>query len=347
MALTRLSKGLVQPDLLITGFRNKLINGGLDIWQRGESLSRSSSNEDGGYHVDRFRSSLIGTMVCNFTKESDDSFSDGSNYTRITVTTADTDLDSTDHMIFEQRIEGYTARAFRDVPFSLSFWVRSSMTGTMGACIAITQSQAYYTVPIIINQANTWEYKKIEGIPPLSYVGVSPEYGNLQSMNCALSFAAGTGYIGSVESQWVVGSTKLGIDSLTNFMATAGTTIDIGEIQLEPGNVCTPFEHRPIALEVYMCKRYYEIINYTHLAMTATSDSDLYTWISFFPKRSTPSVSVGTMSVHTASTSWVECDSYVIFPTGNNAIINHYKSGIFVIGGAYLGGGLLYLNSEL
>ena len=257
MALTRLSKGLVQPDLLITGFRNKLINGSFDIWQRGESLSRTSSNEDSGYHVDRFRSTLMGTMECDFTKESDDSFSDGSSYARITVTTADTDLDSTDHMVFEQRIEGYTARAFRDVPFSLSFWVRSSMTGTFGASVFIF-NQSSYTVPLTINQADTWEYKKIEGIPPLSSVGASPEYGNLQSMNCVLAFAAGTDYITSVGSQWQAGNTSLGVDSLTNFMATAGTTIDIGEIQLEPGNVCTPFEHRPIAFEEMLCQRYFE-----------------------------------------------------------------------------------------
>jgi hypothetical protein len=243
--------GTVATTDQLANFRNRIINGDMRISQRGTSFPALVSS---GYAVDRWRIFRQGDAVATLSRETD-SPTGFSNSLRATITTADTSIASTDIYIMQQIIEGYNVADLVGQTFTLSFWVKSALTGTHCVSFSNASVDRTYLAEYSISVANTWEYKTVTvtgGIP--SSGGWNFTNGNGLDIRWALM--SGSAFQTAATNSWITG----------NFVATAnqvnvtGATsriFAIAGVQLEVGSVATTFERRPVGTELALCQRYY------------------------------------------------------------------------------------------
>jgi hypothetical protein len=238
-------------------FRNRIINGSMVINQRG--FSGAISNQT--YTLDRWITDRFGGVATATVQQSTLAPVGFNNSLLYTVGTGATPA-TTDYSNVRQYIEGFNVA---DLGFgtaaaqtvTLSFWVRSSVTGTFGVSLNSSSYDRGYIASYTISAANTWEYKTVvipgdttgtwlndngTGIRVIWDLGVGPTY----------SSAAGS---------WSSTFAQFGLAGGTKLAATAGATWQITGVQLEAGSVATPFERRPYGTELALCQRYFFSVN--------------------------------------------------------------------------------------
>jgi hypothetical protein len=237
-------------------FKNRLINGGMVIDQRnaGASVTVSISQV---YGVDRFYGGKTGT-VNSFTMQRVTTAPVGfQNSLLITAGTGVTPAAS-DFMFLSQGIEGFN---FADLGWgsasaqsvTLSFWVRSSLTGNFGVGLRNGAANRSYIASYTISAANTWEYKTIT-IPG----DTTGTWATDNTQACGVFFDLGNGSnFSSSAGSWSSGNLLGGLTGGVKLAATTGATLNITGVQLEVGSVATPFERRPYGMELALCQRYY------------------------------------------------------------------------------------------
>jgi len=210
----------------------------------------------GGYTLDRFlcAEDTDGTISVQQVTDGPTGFT---NSMKFTVGTADASLGAAQYVYFRQAIEGFN---FADCEFgtanaktvTVSFWVKSNITGTFGGNIASTSHNRSYAFAYTINSADTWEYKTAT-IPG----DTSGTWNKTNSIGAYLHFclASGATYLQSTGS-WAAG-TYIGPTGQTNLMATTANTFNITGVQLERGSVATSFDYRSFGTELGLCQRYY------------------------------------------------------------------------------------------
>jgi hypothetical protein len=240
----------------LQGFRNRILNGDMRIDQRnaGAAVTTNAS-----FPVDRFI--VSNTTDGAFSAQQDSSApAEFVNSVKITITTADTSVTTTQILSYNQNIEGFsiadlgwgTANA---KPVTLSFWVRSSLTGTFGGAFRNAAANRSYPFTYTISAADTWEYKTItvEG----DTTGTWPT-DNSGSMRCAFALGSGpdrNGPAGAWNSNNNISTT-----GAVSVIGTLNATFYITGVQLEAGSVATPFERRPYGTELALCQRYFQAI---------------------------------------------------------------------------------------
>lgn len=243
----------------LAGLRNKIINGAMEIAQRGTSFT-VNTGFGANYTLDRYSRIAVTSAVVTVTQASDGPASDPTlPYSlRCTVATADPTVTASELWTLLQKIEGYSARDLIGNTFTLSFWVRSAKVGTH--CVAFynndyPSADRYYVAEYNISAANTWEYKEITILNGLITAGTW-DWTNGSGLTVGWTLYCGTtrqGAPGSWQSGWA-----LATSSQVNVLDTIGNIFAITGVQLEVGNTATPFEHRPFGTELSMCQRYYE-----------------------------------------------------------------------------------------
>jgi hypothetical protein len=171
-----------------------------------------------------------------------------------TVTTADASIGATQRYFIEQKIEGYNVADFGfgaagASTVTLSFWVRSSLTGTFGGVVYGGQN---YPFSYTINAANTWEQKTV------TIAGsTSGTWNTTTSTGLYINFSLGTGstYKGTANA-WT-NSTILSVTGAVDLISTSGATFYLTGVQLEVGTVATPFERQIFSNQLAQCQRYY------------------------------------------------------------------------------------------
>ena len=236
----------------LAGMRNKIINGKMDVSQRGGSFNVTLA---GTYTLDRYALYIGGGGACNVSQSGDVPTTEFLQSLRVSVTTADVALGASDNYTISQRIEGYNVRDLTGRPFTLSFWVRSAKVGTH--CVAFRGAQAMrsFITEYTIAAANTWEFKKITVSPGLITDGAW-EWTNGVGLLVDWIMASGTGFNTSPNA-WQTGN-LLSTSNQVNVFDTVGNLFGITGVQLEVGSVATHFEHRPYGMELALCQRYYE-----------------------------------------------------------------------------------------
>jgi hypothetical protein len=179
------------------------------------------------------------------------------NYFGMTVAATAT-IGASDFFILRQNIEGFNSADFGwgaagAQAVTISFIVRSSLTGTFGAAVQNGADNRAYPFTYTISDANTWETKTIT-IPG----DTSGTWATDNTTGIRLTFGLGVGstFSGTVGA-WV-GSNLLSATGATNVVGTSGATFFITGVQLEAGSVATPFERRPYGTELQLCLRYYQ-----------------------------------------------------------------------------------------
>jgi len=236
----------------LQGFRNRIINGDMRIDQRNAGASVATDNT---LPVDRFRQNMVGggVLTSNRSTTAPTGFT---NSVLVTVSTADASIAAGDYYNFNQRIEGVNVA---DLGFgsasaktvTLSFWVRSSLTGTFAGCLANGAANRSYTFTYDISSADTWEQKTITVVGDTSGTWLTDT-----GIGLRVVFDLG----GGSDSQGTAGSWQSGFKSATSGavkpISTLNATWFITGVQLEVGTVATPFERRPFGMELALCQRY-------------------------------------------------------------------------------------------
>ena len=244
-------------DLAVTtqlGTRNRIINGDMRIDQRNAGASVALSNTT-VFGVDRW-AIRTGTGTSNTAQRSTTAPAGFSHSTVITVGTG-ASPGTTGTNYFAQAIEGFNVSdlawgSASAKSLTLSFWVRSSLTGSFGVLINSQPSNRTYPALYTISAANTWEYKTV-AIPGDTVSATAID--NSQGLGVTFSLGAGSNYLGT-PSAWGTGDIR-GVSGETQVVATNGATFYITGVQLEAGSVATPFERRSYGQELSLCQRYY------------------------------------------------------------------------------------------
>jgi hypothetical protein len=241
----------------LQGFRNRIINGDMRIDQRNAGASGTGTI----YTVDRW--------FYNATLDTKGTWQQNAgavtppvgftNYLGFTSNSAYS-APSTDFFAFTQIVEGLnisdlgwgTANA-RSI--TVSFWARSSLTGTFGGAVRNGSVNRSYPFTYSIAAANTWEYKTVT-IPG----DTAGTWLTTNGAGLLLTFAFGAGSTVSGTAGAWAGSNFPSATGATSVVGTNGATFFITGVQLEAGSVATPFERRDYGRELIMCQRYFETV---------------------------------------------------------------------------------------
>jgi len=239
-------------------FRNRIINGTFTISQYNGTSSVTPSSD--GYIIDRYKveNSQASKLTYQQNAGSVTPPAGFSNYLGTTVAST-VSIGAGDYFLISQPIEGYnvadlnwgTANA---QTVTLSFWVRSSLTGTFGGSLQNSANTRSYPFTYTISSANTWEYETITIAGDTSGTWLTTN-----GIGLKVRFSVGTGSTYSGTAGAWAGTSYLSATGATSIMATASATLQITGVQLEAGTTASPFEYRQYGTELALCQRYYQV----------------------------------------------------------------------------------------
>jgi hypothetical protein len=326
-------------------FKNRIINGDMRIDQRnnGASVTLTTGSV---YPVDRFVAfeDTDGTMTAEQVQVAPTGFTDSLVFT---TGTADTSLSAAQYCGASQLVEGFnvadlgwgTANAST---VTLSFWVRSSLTGTFSGSLRNSAADRAYVFTYSISSANIWEYKTITVAGDTSGTWLT---NNGIGLRLWFSFGAGSTYSTSTTGSWIAGNFFNQTGSVA-LIGTASATFYITGVQLEKGIVATSFDYRPYGTELALCQRYFFQSSATSIGR-ASSGAATYSIGFSLPvvMRSKPTISGASFTVNTGSAGTPAIDPVAAATTNTNFLTlqntdNNWTTNAYI---AFTGG----VNAEL
>ena len=323
---------LKYPDAGPLSSRNLIINGAMVVDQRNAGIA-TTVNGDGfanrKFPVDRFSVQRNGTVVITAQQDTV-APPDFQNSVKLTVTTADTSVAAADYAVLGYRLEGYSAAPLRygtsdAKQATLSFWVRSSITGTYCVGISNYADNRSQVKEYTINSTNTWEYKTITITGDTTGTW---EKTNSGGMNIQWTLLSGSDYQNTANT-WH-SAVELATSNQTQWGSTTSATFYLTGVQLEVGTVATPFEHRSYGDELARCQRYYETGFYAYYGgySNASVVASVYTPVYWkVTKRAAPNLGgVNSQGTSDALNSTVESGSF----GRSNVVANRINSGTYI-----------------
>jgi hypothetical protein len=323
-----------------SSFKNRIINGAMVINQRGTGSSNAVVN--GTCYVDQFVSYsstasdyLVGQNLNSITPPTG-----FQNYLGIQSSIA-TSPASGDYHFTANKIEGYNwadlgwgSASAKSV--TLSFWVRSSLTGTFGGAITNGAANRSYPFTYTISAANTWEQISVT-IPG----DTSGTWLTTNGIGVYVRFGYGTGSSRSgTANTWAAANydSATGAVSVT---ATSGATWYVTGVQVEVGTVATSFDFRDYGTEFYMCQRYFQNLQYpsggqiaTGLTFATTSATVRLNLLQ--EMRATPSITLPTAGQTAGTISFLNNAGYPA-ATGTHSVSSVNSQGFQVTSTNYTG----------
>jgi hypothetical protein len=236
----------------VTGRRNLIINGAMQVAQRGTSAVTITST--GEYpNVDRYVAGGNDSSLISVEQSTD--APSGFEYSLKVTSLAASTTDAADYQFIGQRVEGYnTAQldwgASGAKTVTVSFYVKCSVTGNIPFVIVNSNDTRVYAANCTVSSANTWEYKTItvEGDTAGTWLKT-----NGIGLKVQWYMALGSNFQGTLD-QW---GTAYGASGQINVCNTNNATFQVTGVQLEVGTNASDFEHRSYADELFDCSRYY------------------------------------------------------------------------------------------
>ena len=306
-------------------FRNIIINGDMSIAQRGTVTGIITNS----YTLDRW---ITEGDDATLTVSQDTSVPSAQGFgksLKIAVTTANASVAAADEQKIGQRIEGQLLQQLlygtsSAKSFTLSFWVKSNITGTYGMQFQNDDNNKVQTATYSISSADTWEKKTIT-ISGDTASGFDNDAN--RSFRVLWWLAAGSNFTSNNASSgaWIARSSNL--DSIAyghavNVTSSTSNTFYITGVQLEAGTTASDFEFLPADVNLARCQRYY----YEHakgadknIGNTAYYTSIYIMTVVFFPT---------TMRAAPTMINAIVADAYKVFVNGGFDAFNGYNVGI-------------------
>jgi hypothetical protein len=238
-------------------FKNRIINGDMRIDQRNAGASVTPTTNP-TYTLDRWNSYL--SQASKFSVQQNAASVTPpvgfTNYLGVTSLSAYT-VGSSETFGIAQRIEGLNAADLawgtaNAATVTLSFWVRSSLTGTFGGAIKNSAENRVYPFTYTVTAANTWEKETITITGDTSGTWLTTN-----GVGITVVFSLGTGAtVSGTAGAWGAGN-LFSATGATSVVGTNGATFYITGVQLEKGTTATSFDYRPYGTELALCQRYY------------------------------------------------------------------------------------------
>jgi hypothetical protein len=237
--------------------RNVIINGAMQVAQRGTSASVSAP---GLYTADRFYHQLSGFGAYTDSVENDAPTGSGFRKSlKVLCTTAASPATGSYHLM-EYRSEGQNLQQFLKgtasaKQFALSFWVKSNTTGTYVVELLDTDNGRQVAASYTVSASATWEKKTL--VFPADTTGAFTNDNDL-SLSIGFWLGAGTDFTsGTLQTTWASTTTNKRAVGQTNLAAATNNYWQITGVQFEVGSVATPFEFEDYGTTLAKCQRYY------------------------------------------------------------------------------------------
>ena len=240
-----------------TGRRNLVINGAMQVAQRGTNIDDISG--DGQKNLDRMCTrDYGGNGTYDFDQSTDVPDSTFHNSLKLTVKSASTNTGSYGYAL-EHRIEGYNMRQLRlgrstAQPITVSFYVKSSVAGTYSTGLRTTGGETSHVTEFTLS-ANTWKYVTYTAPAQTASLSSLDEGTGLGLIVDVVGLGKQTSKATSTLNAWQSGNYVFSNNQVA-WMDNANATLFVTGLQVEMGSTATEFEHRPFAEELLLCKRY-------------------------------------------------------------------------------------------
>jgi hypothetical protein len=350
----------------LAGLRNKIINGSFIVYQRPPTSNTSTgfvTKLNNIRMLDRWSYIATTSATSAVTQEIDAPASDPDLYysMRLTTVTPTTFSSASNYFTVVQCIEGPTARTLVGQTFTISFWVKATVTGIYSLTLLNNSdnfSDRTYVTEYTVNASNTWEYKTVTIPGGLITAGTWNWTYGTSGVMIAWTLGSGTNAQTSTLNSWITGGvgTDLCSTNQVNALATASNIFALTGVQVEAGTVATAFEHRPIELELYLCQRYFEksfpyatapaqnvgsSVGAAYATAAVTGQTFSYDVRYTVPKTYTPSASLTfTYSPNAATANWSTDAGSATTPTAT--VLNQSQNGFAVTGTASVSAGVGY-----
>ena len=301
MAITKATQAVIAPNIcttdtnqIITGekaftnvsttnlvngsslcFRNKIINGNFDIWQRGTSLTSGTGDR---FLADRFLTGSAGstnTVTQQLFPAGQTNVPNNPNFFHRTVVNSVNGI--ANYCVLVQRIEN--VKTLSDKVATLSFYAKADSNKQMSVDFVqefgtggSPSSQVNGIGVQKLNLTSSWQKFTVTASIP-SIAGKTIGTNNNDCLAINFWFDAGSNF-----------------NSSTNSLGQQSGTFDIAQVQLEEGSVATPFENRPIGTELALCQRYFQKFNWVFNSYGAAGNVLLGTYPLLVTMRATPTV---------------------------------------------------------
>lgn len=239
------------------GRRNMIINGAMRISQRGTSFTGHGAAVN--YGIDRFFDYHSSDGAFTISQETSVVPTDFSHALKVQTTTADSSIAAGQRLIVGQRLEGQNVSHLKwgtsdAKTVTLSFYVRSSITGTHGGAIGNGSDNRNYPFTYTISSANTWERKIITVAGDTSGTWATNDG---RSIQIVWGLGVGSTYSGTAGA-WAAGDINSATGATTGVLGTLNATWYLTGVQLEVGDSATEFEHEDFGTTLSRCGRYYQ-----------------------------------------------------------------------------------------
>jgi len=211
----------------LAGMRNRIINGSMAISQRGTVTGIGGTNFP-AYTLDRWLYDRTGLGTATISQGTNTDFGERNYLAAVSA------LAAGETLTIEQRIEASNCTDLAGQAVTVSYTV--SGEDSTGAPFASSRCVLNYATAGVDN----WATETQVGFFDFPVTGTATRITHTFNVPAAAT--------NGLKLQFVV--QKSG--------ATGDVTINLGTVQLEPGPVATPFEHRPYGTELALCRRYYQ-----------------------------------------------------------------------------------------
>jgi len=330
------------------GFKNRIINGAMVIDQRNAGASVTPTGNQ--YLVDRWQAAT--NVTAKFSAQQSTTAPTGFINSQLATSLSAYTIGASELCALRQSIEGLnvadlgwgTANA---QTVTVSFWVRSSLTGTFGGSIMNSATDRSYPFTYTISSANTFEQKTV------TIAGdTSGTWLKTNGIGLSILFGLGVGSSFSGTAGAWAGAAYYGATGATSVVGTNGATFYITGVQLEKGSTATSFDYRDYGTELALCQRY--LCAYGSIGSTGTNGdvfigsqrSTTQAWFAVqypVPMRSTPSLT----SVSTSGAQWSSAGQDTSVTSWNLSNTPTPRTAFMYGGGTFTSGqtaGIMYTN---
>ena len=239
------------------GFRNLVMNGAMQVSQRNTTVT--GITDSGYFTADRWLNDIyaIGTWTQTTVADAPAGFG---NSLKVLCTTANASPIAGALMTLVQRFEGQNLQAIKKGTSSaqslmISFWVKSNKTGVYVCNLYDNGNNRHVSKSYTVNAVDTWEYKTIS--IPADTTGTFVN-DNTKALELGFWLGGGTNYTsGTLPVVWASRVNANTAAGQTNLASSVNNYFQITGVQMEVNLQPTPFEQRPIGVELMLCQRYY------------------------------------------------------------------------------------------